>query len=301
MMTHAPPAAQPARPGWLSETLFPFESRHIEINGHHIHYIDEGKGPVLLFLHGNPAWSFLFRKVIPLLRGQFRCVSLDYPGFGLSIPAAGYDFLPESHSHVVEAFIAQMGIQKLTPVVSDWGGPIGLNLAVNRPELIQSLIIGNTFAWPVDDDFHFIWFSHFFGGHLGKFLIRRFNMFVNSLIPLGIRKAKLSTAEMAAYRNPFPDADSRLPTHIFPREIIGSTNFLRALSGRLFLLTDKEVLFLWAGKDIAFREKELRRFEDIFARHETVKLPAAGHFLWEDEPEQIAERIADFMRLRGLK
>src|SRR5262249_2744327 len=93
------------RPAWVNDELFPFESRFLELDGHVVHYVDEGSGPTLLLLHGNPTWSFEYREVIRALRGQFRCVALDYPGFGLSSPRPGYRYLPEEHAQVVTAFV----------------------------------------------------------------------------------------------------------------------------------------------------------------------------------------------------
>ncbi|MDQ4093086.1 MAG: alpha/beta fold hydrolase, partial [Actinomycetota bacterium] len=86
------------RPGWVDEELFPFESRFAELDGHLVHYVDEGSGPIMLMLHGNPTWSFVYRDVIRSLRSRFRCIALDYPGFGLSEAAAGYRYSPEEHA-----------------------------------------------------------------------------------------------------------------------------------------------------------------------------------------------------------
>jgi hypothetical protein len=98
------------RPAWVDDDLFPFESRFVTIDGHTIHYVDEGSGPTLLFLHGNPTWSFVYRDVIRALRDEFRCVALDYPGFELSSPRPGYQCLPEEHTYVVTAFVDALGL-----------------------------------------------------------------------------------------------------------------------------------------------------------------------------------------------
>ena len=101
------------------------------------------------------------------------CVALDYPGFGLSTARSGYQFLPREHSEVVESFVDQLGLSDLSVMVQDWGGPIGLGLAGRRPELIQRLIVGNTFAWPADKGMAA--FSRVVGNPLARFLIRRYN------------------------------------------------------------------------------------------------------------------------------
>ena len=107
---------------------FSLQAAFLAIDNHRIHYIDEGSGPTLLFLHGNPTWSFLYRQLIQMC-GDFRCLALDYPGFGLSQAASGYGFTPREHSHVVEQFIEQLNLTDITLFVHDWGGPIGLGVA----------------------------------------------------------------------------------------------------------------------------------------------------------------------------
>lgn len=121
----------------------------MELEGARIHYVDEGSGETLLLLHGNPSWSFLYRKIISALRSSFRCVALDYPGYGKSDPSPGYRFTPREHSHLVERVVEHLRLTDLSLTVQDWGGPIGLGFAGRRPELVRRLIIGNSFAWPL--------------------------------------------------------------------------------------------------------------------------------------------------------
>lgn len=114
------------RPAWVDDELFPFESRFVDIDGHSVHYVDEGSGPTLLFLHGNPTWSFDYREVIESLRSEFRCVAVDYPGFGLSVAAPRYRYLPAEHAEVIGGFVDALALSGATLVAHDWGGPIGL-------------------------------------------------------------------------------------------------------------------------------------------------------------------------------
>ena len=116
------PAAQGsliAKPEWLEKTLFPFQSRGIDILSYRIHYIDQGSGPTLLLLHGNGSWSFGFRYVIPALSDRFRVIALDYPGFGLSYAAEGYSFKPVDQAAVVEAFIDTLQLSDIRLFVED--------------------------------------------------------------------------------------------------------------------------------------------------------------------------------------
>lgn len=283
--------AQPTAPDWVPRDLFPFASRFLAVDGHDVHYVDEGDGPPLLLLHGNPTWSFLYRNVIARLRRRFRCVAPDYPGFGLSRAAAGYDFLPASHARVVEAFVHALDLSGFAVMVQDWGGPIGLRLAARRAEAVRGLVIGNTWAWPIQGDPHFERFSRLMGGAVGRFAIRRLNAFVNVMIPVGVRRGRLPRRVMAAYRRPFPTADARLPTHVFPREIRGSGAFLAEVEAGLAALAGKPALVLWGDRDVAFRDRERERFEREFPHHRTVVLAGAGHFIQEDAPAQIAGAV----------
>lgn len=278
------------RPDWVDEELFPFESRFVDLDGCHLHYIDEGAGPVLLLLHGNPTWSFLYRHLVAALNDRFRCIVLDYPGFGVSTPPAGYGFTPAEHAETLERFLLALELTGVTPFVHDWGGPIGLAVAARHPDRVRALVIGNTFAWPVDGDRHFVWFSRLFGGTLGRFAIRHFNALVN-LIPAATRRRRLSSKEMAHYRRPLSTPTSREATYVLPREILASSDFLREVEAGLERLRDVPTLIVWGDRDVAFRAVERQRFEELFSGHVVVELAGAGHFIQEDAPQEIAGAI----------
>lgn len=287
-------AAVSARPDWVNAELMPFESGFLEIDGNSVHYVDEGDGPVLLMLHGNPAWSFLFRNMIERLRGRYRCVAPDLPGFGLSTARVGYGFSPVEHAGVVEVFVERLDLRGVTMFVQDWGGPIGLWTAARDPGRYHALVIGNTWAWPVDDDPHFARFSSLMGGPIGRFAIRNFNAFVNVLVPMGHRRRKLTREEMRHYRRPFPTRDSRRPTSVFPREIVASSEWLGEVEAGLDRLSHLPALVLWGDADIAFRAQERERFRAVFPRNRTHVLRGAGHFIWDDAPDEVAAVFEDW-------
>lgn len=282
------------RPAWLDESLFPFQSRYLDVHGCRVHYIDEGSGPVLLMLHGNPTWSFLYRGIIKGLQDRFRCVALDYPGFGLSTASRGYGYTPAEHATVVEKFLLALNLSGVTMMGQDWGGPIGLHVVSHHPERFRALILGNTFAWPVNGIPEFERFSRLMGGPLGGFFIRNFNAFVNILMPLGVNRGKLPKRVMAAYRAPFSKRSSRRPMHVFPREILASRSFLTEVENGLARLKQLPVLIVWGNRDIAFRKRELNRFEQLFPKSRTVILQGAGHYIQEDAPEEIVSAIAEW-------
>ena len=283
------------RPDWLDRALFPFEQRRIHVDGHELAYVDEGEGPPLLMLHGAPTWSFVYRDVIAGVRDRFRCIAPDLPGFGFSTAAPGFGFRPAEHSRVIERFVEALDLRDVTLMVQDWGGPIGLGVAGRQPDRFDALILANTFAWPVNGDLHFELFSRFMGAPIGKLLILRANALVNFLLPAGTRRTGPPPEVMAAYRGPFARRADRLPTYVLPREILASRDYLAEVERGLGALRELPTLILWGDRDIAFREKERRRFEELLPNHRTVVLEGAGHFIQEDASPEIVEAIEDWL------
>ncbi len=283
-------ASTPIRPTWVPEKLYPYSSHFAEIDGSRVHYLDEGSGPPLVLLHGNPTWSFLYRDIIAGLRDRFRCIAVDYPGFGLSRAAPGYGFTPAEHARVVAELISRLDLREATLMVQDWGGPIGFAAAVRHPDRFVAFVIGNTWAWPKSDPSTQA-FSRFLGGPVGGWLIRRHNFFVERIIPVGVRRKKLDKVVMDAYRGPFLTPESREPVHVFPREILASRPFLAAVERGLDAVRDRQALIVWGTKDVAFRAPERRHWEELFADHRTVLLNGAGHYIQEDAADEIVAAI----------
>ena len=278
------------RPPWLPERLYPFESRRVELEGAAVHYVDEGDGPPLLLLHGNPTWSFLYRDVIAGLRDRHRCIAVDYPGFGLSRAPPGYGYTPAEHARVVEQLIVRLDLTEITMMVQDWGGPIGFAAATRQPGRFAAFVVGNTWAWPTSDPVTQL-FSRLMGGPIGGYLITRRNFFVERIVPFGVRRRKLSDEVMNAYRGPFPTPDSRHAIHVFPREILASRPFLADVERSLPALRDRPALIVWPTRDVAFRDPERRRWEELFPNHHTVTLDGAGHYIQEDAADEIVAAI----------
>lgn len=278
------------RPTWVDDELFPFESRFIDIDGHHVHYVDEGSGPVLLFLHGNPTWSFDYSKVIESLRTEFRCIAVDYPGFGLSSAAPGYRYLPTEHAEVIDRFVEALELNAVTLVGHDWGGPIGLATVQRRPGAFDGLVLTNTWAWPVADPLVQI-MSHVMGSPIGRLLIRQLNLFVNVMIPIGHRLTKPTSTQMDHYKKALDSPARREASAVFPREITSSRAFLADVEERLTDIATLPTLIIWGDADFAFGPSELNRWQQAFPRHETVIVEGAGHFVPSDAPDQFAAAI----------
>jgi len=136
------------RPGWLPVEEFPFVSRQLEVDGHRLHYVDEGSGPLLLLVHVG-TWSFVWRDLMVALRADFRCVTLDFPGSGLSVPADAYEASLEGAADVLRAFVRRLELDDATLVVHDLGGPVALLAFAGMPELVRGLVVAESFCWPL--------------------------------------------------------------------------------------------------------------------------------------------------------
>ena len=131
--------------GWPDEKEYPFEHHYLELPMGGLHYVDEGEGDrVLVMVHGDPAWSFLYRHLIKGLSSKYRCIAMDHIGFGLSDKPEDWSYLPKAHAENLEALIGHLNLTNFVMVVQDWGGPIGLSYVLKYPDKVTSLVIMNT-------------------------------------------------------------------------------------------------------------------------------------------------------------
>jgi haloalkane dehalogenase len=163
-------------------------------------------------------------------------------------------------------------------------------VATRQPDRFAAFVIGNTWAWP-KSDLGTQLFSRLLGGPGGRRLIARRNVFVERILPGGVRRRRLPDAVMDAYRGPFPTPASRRPTAVLPREILDSRPFLAEIERGLPGLRDRPALIVWPTSDVAFRDRELRRWEELFPDHRTVSLDGAGHYIQEDASGEIVAAI----------
>lgn len=289
---------------WVDREAYPFESRCLSLPQGAVHYVDEGPGsgdegnydgPTLLFLHGNPTWSFLYRHLIRGLRDEYRCVAMDYLGFGLSEHPEGFSYLPSDHATTFEAFVETLGLEDVVLVVQDWGGPIGLSYAADHPENVAGLVVMNTFAWPLDEDFFARTFSWATGGPLGKVLCERFDLFTEVVMRTAYAdRSKLTPAIHEQYRRTHPPG-KREGTWVFPRALQTETTWLEGLWDRLEALEDHPTLLAWGMADPAFGPEYLRTFETFFRDSETLTFPDVGHYVQEEAGEDLVGPVEAFV------
>ncbi len=276
---------------------FPFQAQYVEVNGLRIHYIDEGKGEVILCLHGEPSWSYLYRKMIPILSSGHRVVAMDFVGFGRSDKFTERDeYSFKLHHDTVAGFINALGLEQITLVVQDWGGLIGLTVASEIPERFARLVIMNT-GLPTGDEPMGRAFMRW-----REFATSSPDLQIGAVIRNGTAQGdKISPEVLAAYESPFPDVTYKAGTVVFPLLVPihpddpGAAEMRKARAA--LSKWDKPALVMFSDKD------PITRGGDVFFRtliptakdQPEIIIQDAGHFLQEDKGEEIAQYIVDFM------
>jgi haloalkane dehalogenase len=270
--------------------LFPFRSRWFDSSAGRVHYLDEGDGVPILLLHGNPTWSFLYRRLIPQLSDRFRCLAVDYPGFGLSQRPTGYRYTPAEHARVVGELVDQLNLDDVVVMGHDWGGPIGLSVAAARAGRVRGLVLGNTWFWPPDARLRA--FSAVMSSPPMRWAILHRNLFVERIIPFGVTR-QLTGAELVHYRAVQPNPAARVGVAEFPRQITAAAGWLARLHEAVaHNLADKPVLIVWPMRDVGFpARRTLPRVRAAFDDVEVVQLPEARHYFLEDASDPVAAAI----------
>jgi haloalkane dehalogenase len=273
--------------------LYPFEARWFDSSRGRLHYVDEGTGPPILLLHGNPTWSFLYRDIIVGLRNDFRCIAPDYLGFGLSDRPSGFSYRVEAHAEVVGELVDHLDLDGYLSMGQDWGGPIGMAVATARAERVRGVVLGNTWFWPAVDLSTKL-FSKVMGSWPMQRAILQRNFFVERLIPAGTA-TRLSDSVMTHYRGAQPTPEARAGVARMPKEILDARPLLDRLSRDVpSKLGAKPALLVWGMKDFAFKpDRNVPRMRTTFPDHLLVELPDAKHYIQEDAPNLITEAILD--------
>ncbi|NJD20878.1 MAG: alpha/beta fold hydrolase [Gemmatimonadetes bacterium] len=285
-MAHKPPFTPDRR-------LFPFESKWYESRVGPVHYIDEGSGPPILFLHGNPTWSFLYRGIVIRLRKRFRCIAVDLPGFGLSVRPEDYDYTPAEHASVVSALVRHLDLSGLTIMGHDWGGPIGMRVAVDEVPRVRALVMGNTWYWPLDA-WYVKTFAYVMASSPMQTQILRHNFFVEKVMPAAV-KYPFADEVLDHYREALPTPKSRIGVAELPRQLIEAAPWLDELADDVReKLSAVPVLLTWGIDDVAFPRHFMERFREDFDEV-TIRRLDAKHYIQEDAPGEVAQAIEEFL------
>jgi pimeloyl-ACP methyl ester carboxylesterase len=283
-------------PRWLNRNIYPFESKWATLDGHGVHYIDEGKGETILFVHGTPEWSFGFRDQVRELRNSFRCVAMDHLGFGLSDKPQNADYSVAAHTKRLAEFIRQLGLKDITIVANDFGGGIALGYALADITNIKRIAIFNTWMWSLKNDPHYAGPAKTLNTWLGRFLYLRLNASVNMIMPAAYGDRKKLTKEVHQhYKNVVPTPASRVAVYAFAKELMNASDYWQSLWDRADLLAQKPMLIMWGMKDKFVPAYEFEKWKKRFPNAKTIAFENAGHFVQEEQPE-MAGLIRDFMK-----
>jgi haloalkane dehalogenase len=270
--------------------LYPFESRWFDSSAGTMHYIDEGAGTPILFCHGNPTWSFLYRGIVERLRDRFRCVAVDYLGFGLSERPDAYGYTIEEHARTTGQLVDHLGLEQFIVMGQDWGGPISMAVATERADRVSGVVLGNTWFWPPSLGMRV--FSRVMGSGFMQRRILDDNFFVERIMP-PFSARKLSDVERDHYRLVQPTPEARRGVALMPRQIIDARPLMDRLERDVpTRLGGKPALITWGLSDLGFRPGMIRRMRDAFSDVVVVELKGARHYIQEDAPAEIADAIA---------
>lgn len=249
-----------------------------------MHYVDEGSGEPILFVHGTPTWSFLYRFPISRLRDDYRCVAPDHLGHGLSEKRRDADYRPEAHAERLAAFVRARDLSNITLVVHDFGGPIGIHCMRQDPQRYRQLIVSNTWLGPLKDA-RLKLLTPILNSVLGKWLYLKRNISVEVLLPSLFADKSLPTkAVFDQYRLPHLNPEDRYPLLALAKSLTGSRAMYEANECDRDLLRSIPVSLVWGLKDPSFLSA-LDEWRKSPIREELV-LPSASHFVWEESPDE---------------
>lgn len=280
---------------------YPFTSHYLELDGGRLHYIDEGEGPVVIMVHGNPTWSYYFRHLILQLRANHRVIALDHIGCGLSDKPQDYPYCLAQHIANLESLLRHLRIGRFSLVVHDWGGAIGMGCAVTHINRIEKIVAMNTAAFRSTRIPRRIQLCRL--PVLGEIIVRLFNGFAWPATFMAVKK-KLAPDVVRAYLAPYNSWQNRVAVYNFVRDIPltphdKSYTTLVNIEKRLHLLRDAAlpVLLVWGGTDFCFNGEFFLEWQKRFPDAENHYFADAGHYLLEDKQVDLQPIFASFFRL----
>jgi haloalkane dehalogenase len=274
---------------------YPFQSRYREVDGLRLAHLDEGEGKPVVFFHGEPTWSFLWRKVIPPVRDAgYRCIAPDYAGFGRSDKPTDVGWYTyDRHVELMAALLEELDLRDATAVVHDWGGPIGLRLAVEHPDRISRLVIMETGPFTGHQKMSDAWLAF-------REFVRESDEVPVGMLVRGGCKNDPGDEVIAAYEAPYIDGASKAGTRAFPLILPTEPNAPGAAEGKkvadALREDDRPTLVLWADSDPVLPFSVGERVSSQLGFPPPRPIENASHFLQEDAGPEIGGIIAEWLR-----
>jgi haloalkane dehalogenase len=276
---------------------FPFEPGYRELDGLRLGYLDEGEGEPVVFFHGEPTWSYLWRKVIPPVReAGYRCIAPDYAGFGRSDKPTDIEWYSyDRHVELMTGLLEALDVRGATAVVHDWGGPIGLRVAVEHPDRVSRLVMCDTGLFTGEQRMTDAW-------HRFRDFVERTEDLPVSLLVRNAVARGMEDEVAAAYDAPFTSPESKAGARAFPLMLPTSPEMQGAAAGKRTLEAlrsdERPKLVLWADSDFIIPFEVGERFAAAVNAPPPRKVENASHFLQEDAGTEIGEAIAGWLAER---
>lgn len=280
---------------------YPFASRFAVVDGHRMHYIDEGPrdaDATMLMVHGNPTWSFYYRRLVSHFRDRVRCVAVDHIGCGLSDKPQQYRYTLAQHIDNLESLIDQCDLRNVTLVAHDWGGAIGLGALLKTTDRFNRVLLMNTAAFPPPYIPFRIAVCRW--PFVGSWLVRGLNGFARAAITMATEQPGGLAPEVARrLLSPYDSWANRVAIHRFVKDIPTSPahptwQVLADIESKLGQLNEWPIELVWGMRDWCFRPECLDRLLDHWPNANASRLPEAGHYVMEDAPDEViaaAERL----------
>lgn len=281
---------------WLDQSQYPFEPHYVQVDGGRMHYVDVGQGEPILFVHGFPTWSFMWRGLINDLSVKHRCIAMDHIGFGLSDKPDHWSYTPEAHARNYRKLLDHLGISTFSLVVHDFGGPIALAHAVDNPGRINRVSVLNSFLWSLKTDEHFLKFDHKVNGPIGRMAMTATPLGLNKMLHDMIEmKQKVNSKVYPQYTGPFNKASDRLGALGLAKGYVGSSQWLYDLWVRRESLAKVPFQVLWGMKDKLMTPSHMDKWRHYWPNAEFVTFPESGHLMMEEQAREVEAAIYMFL------
>jgi cis-3-alkyl-4-acyloxetan-2-one decarboxylase len=278
---------------------YPFTSNYLHLRGGRLHYVDEGTGPIIVMVHGNPTWSYYYRHLIAHFKQTHRVIALDHMGCGLSDKPPLYPYCLSQHIENLECLLVHLGVQRFSLIVHDWGGAIGFGCAVQHLDQIEKIALMNTASFrstrlpwriracrlPV----------------VGEIIVRLLNGFAGPACFMAVEK-RLSAETIRSYLAPYNSWNNRVAIARFVQDIPMHKSHrsyakLVEIENRLSLLRDQgtPLIIFWGGKDFCFNDHFYNEWRKRFHEAETHYFHDGGHYVLEDKIVEIKPILEQFL------
>ncbi len=282
------------------QAQYPFDSRWLRLPAGQLHYLDEGQGEPLLMIHGNPTWSFYWRRLVRAFRDEFRVVVPDHLGCGLSDKPQQYRYTLQDHIDNLVQLIDQLDLRQITLLGHDWGGPIGLGAALARPDRFQRFVLFNTGAFPPPTIPWRIRVCRVPG--FGAVAVRGLNLFSRAALHMAVADPRvLSPTFRAGMLAPYDSWAHRVAVYGFVRDIPPSSTHptwqtLARIEAGLPGLATAPFQFIWGMRDWCFTPACLDRLRELIPTAQVLSLEDAGHWVVEEAHERVATAVRAFLQ-----